>query len=273
MSQINLKKQNNSATYIPDVGYVSLFYSNELSAWAYKDDSGNVLPFASSATQARSLYAVVRNQTGVTIPIFNVVYISGSSGTLPLVTLAQGNSEAASSKTFAVTKTGILNNQDAEVIVSGLLENIDTSSFTAGDSLWLSPTVAGGVTTTKPTAPNHAVFIGTVIRSHPTTGAIEVKIQNGYELDELHNVKIETPLAGQALKYDGSLWINKTTEFEFTQSTASDTWTINHNLGFKPTVTVFSVGGMEVEADVQHTSLNQSIIYFNNPFAGSARLT
>lgn len=210
MSQINLKKQTNATTFVPDIGYVSLFYSTDLGAWAYKDDAGTVFPFASIASQARSLYAVVRNQTGSTIPIFSVVYISGSSGTLPLVSLSQANSESTSSKTFGVTKTGILNNQDAEVIVTGLLENINTSSFTAGDSLWLSPSVAGGVTTTKPIAPDHSVFIGTVIRSHPTLGSVEVKIQNGYELEELHNVLIDTPTNKQVLAYETAtqLWKN-----------------------------------------------------------------
>lgn len=60
--------------------------------------------------------------------------------------------------------------------------------------------------------------------------------------------------------------------FEFPQVSPASTWTINHNLGFRPTVGVFSAGGMEVEADVLHTTLNQTVITFNAPFAGFARL-
>jgi hypothetical protein len=60
-------------------------------------------------------------------------------------------------------------------------------------------------------------------------------------------------------------------EFRFTQAAPASSWTVNHNLGFLPTVTVYSVGGVEVEALVTHTSVNQSVISFSSPAAGSAR--
>lgn len=58
----------------------------------------------------------------------------------------------------------------------------------------------------------------------------------------------------------------------FVQASPSGTWTINHNLGYVPIVQVFSVGGMEIVADVQNPSLNQTVIYLAAPMAGSARL-
>lgn len=58
----------------------------------------------------------------------------------------------------------------------------------------------------------------------------------------------------------------------FTQSSPSATWTLNHNLGFKPAVTVYSAGGMQVGADVVHISNNQTQIFFASPQAGTARL-
>lgn len=56
------------------------------------------------------------------------------------------------------------------------------------------------------------------------------------------------------------------------QLSASDTWTINHNLGRKPAVAVYSLGGVEMFADVVHASINQALIYFAQPYAGYARL-
>lgn len=50
------------------------------------------------------------------------------------------------------------------------------------------------------------------------------------------------------------------------------TWTINHNLGIKPVVEAFTVGGLLMFAEVLHTSFNQTIISFNTPTAGFARL-
>jgi len=58
-----------------------------------------------------------------------------------------------------------------------------------------------------------------------------------------------------------------------TQSSASALWTINHNLGFRPTVSILDPGGNEIEADVRHTSANQLVITFAVPLAGLARLT
>jgi hypothetical protein len=60
--------------------------------------------------------------------------------------------------------------------------------------------------------------------------------------------------------------------FNFTQAVAAQTWTINHNLGYTPSVTVFDTGGHEVEADVVNTSVNQTLVYFDVATAGSARL-
>jgi len=60
--------------------------------------------------------------------------------------------------------------------------------------------------------------------------------------------------------------------FNFNQFTPSALWTINHNLGLKPVVQVFSVGGVEILADVIHLSPNQTQVRFASPTAGYARL-
>lgn len=60
--------------------------------------------------------------------------------------------------------------------------------------------------------------------------------------------------------------------FIFTQSTPSTTWTINHNLGYKPSVELFDTGSQEIDAEVVHTNNNQVIAYFNPATAGTARL-
>lgn len=57
----------------------------------------------------------------------------------------------------------------------------------------------------------------------------------------------------------------------YTQTSASATWTINHNLGYRPIVAVADSGGREVDAEVIHASENQTIINFVVPTAGTAR--
>ena len=60
-------------------------------------------------------------------------------------------------------------------------------------------------------------------------------------------------------------------EYTHTQNSASSTWTINHNLGIKPTVQLLNTGSQVIEGDLVHTNSNQAIAYFSTPVAGLAR--
>lgn len=153
----------------------------------------------------------VNNRTGSTLTKGQVVYINGAQGNRVTVALAQADSEISSSSTFGVVESDISNNQSGYIITQGSLIGLDTSAFTEGAALWLSPTTAGAFTTTKPVAPNHLVLIGYVERSQSVNGSIFVKVQNGYELDELHNVLLTSKTEGQVLTYEASsgLWKNK----------------------------------------------------------------
>jgi hypothetical protein len=167
---------------------------------------------AGGTAVARNLEVEVRNQSGSTIAAGSIVYISGATGNKPLITLAQANNDANSAQTIGFVKTSIANNGTGYVIVRGELENIDTSALTEGVQLYLSPTTAGTWTTTKPSAPQHLVYVGIVIRSHPTLGTILVAVQNGYELGETHDVELSSLANNNLLAYESStdLWKNKT---------------------------------------------------------------
>ena len=83
----------------------------------------------------------------------------------------------------------------------GLVRNINTSNLTEGGAVWLSKDTAGAMTAVRPEAPNNGVFIGFCVRKHASTGVIFVNVQNGYELEELHNVYAPSPTNGQVLTY------------------------------------------------------------------------
>lgn len=153
----------------------------------------------------------VRNSTGSTIPKGSVVYISGATGQLPTITLADADTEATSSKTIGLTLEAIPNNSNGTIITSGTFHNVDTSAFADGNTLWLSSTAGQMVATTPPAKPANSVFIGYVAYTHPSNGKIVVAIQNGYEIEELHNVVITSPLQGDVLTYNSGtgLWTNQ----------------------------------------------------------------
>jgi hypothetical protein len=61
--------------------------------------------------------------------------------------------------------------------------------------------------------------------------------------------------------------------YDFVQSVVSTSWIINHNLGYKPAVDVYDSGSQQIQAEVSHTSVNQTAIVLTIPSAGFARLT
>lgn len=140
------------------------------------------------------------------------VYVTGSDGNNKLVSYASASSELTSSKTIAVMAETISGGSKGFAATFGLVRNINTNGLTEGAAVWLSPTVPGGLTSTRPAAPDNAVFIGYCIRANQNNGIIYVNIQNGYELEELHNVRLTTPTDGQSLVYDSAtgLWVNET---------------------------------------------------------------
>jgi len=178
-------------------------------ATQYLDGAGNPTTFP-VLSQSDRVITEVRNSTGATITKGTVVYLNGATGGKPNVQKAQANAEATSSGTFGVIQSDINNNSNGYVVVIGTVLGLNTSAYTAGQVLWLSPTTAGGFTTTKPVAPNHAVYVG-IVTLAATQGTIEVKIQNGYELDEIHDVLITSKTDNDGLIYESAsgLWKNK----------------------------------------------------------------
>jgi hypothetical protein len=147
---------------------------------------------------------------------YQVVKIASAQGQRLAVTLAQANNDANSDDTLGLVAENIANNQEGYITSSGLITDVDTTGdlqledWNDGDVLYLSPTTPGAITKVKPTAPNHVVIVGFVVYSHKNNGKIFVKVDNGYMLNDLHNVKITSVANNNILKYNSSLavWEN-----------------------------------------------------------------
>jgi hypothetical protein len=177
----------------------------------YIDGTGALQTFPSNLPTSSVKHQV---KAGVAINKGQAVYVTGADGTNMIVGLASNASEATSSKTMGLLDATVSTNGFANVVTEGLLAGLDTSTAgAAGDPVWLGTggnLIYGLIN--KPYAPAHLVFIGIVTRKNSNNGEIFVKVQNGFELDELHDVdlKTTTPVNGHLLGFNGTLWVNKT---------------------------------------------------------------
>lgn len=177
--------------------------------WDSGDGTPSIILNANTSLQlGQENIALVYNGTGSTIPKGSVVAVSGAQGQRPSVVLADADSEALSAPTLGVTAEAIANGAEGFVCTFGLVRGIDTSGFTAGAPIYLSQT-AGAFTATRPSAPAHTVALGWVIKVNASSGEIFININNGWELDELHNVLITSPASGNTLIYDASVGVWK----------------------------------------------------------------
>ena len=155
-----------------------------------------------------SLIAYVTNDDSVTITKGQVVYAFGGVGDRMTVKLANNVGDATSAQTVGlVLSTSIAANQKGLIMMQGLLDGLDIvkpiNGWLDGDPVYLGAT-AGSITRVKPYAPNHLVYLGVVTTANPgAAGRMYVRVQNGYELDELHNVQAQSPTVNDVLYYFG----------------------------------------------------------------------
>lgn len=193
---------NTSAVSTPAVGRIQ--WNDTDGTFEFQMKGGNV---TQQIGMEQVLLVKSYNNTGLIEG--RVVYATGSDGTNILAHYANAASESASSKTLAVMTESATGGTKGYATTFGLVRGLNTNGMTEGAAVWLSPTGDGVMTTTKPSAPNHLVFIGYCLRANQNNGVVFVSIQNGYELEELHNVSITNPQEGQTLKYRSGLWVNE----------------------------------------------------------------
>lgn len=189
-------------------------------------------------TSPNTLLAYVTNAEAITITKGQPVYAFGGQGDRLKVKLAYNTSDATSAQTVGlVLSTSIGANQKGFIILNGQLDGLSilpTSTWADGDPVYLGAT-PGSITKTKPHAPNHLVYLGFVTTANNgSAGRMYVRVQNGYELDELHDVQISGLADNDLLQYDlaTDLWQNKSLSNAGIQPTlisATNIKTVNGN--------------------------------------------
>jgi len=166
------------------------------------------VPTSSFSFRTAQTDVYCKNSSGYQIDKGMVVRITGSVGDNPLIVTASWGSEMGSANTLGIATETIANDAFGMVITEGVLLGVDTQGMTAGQLIYLGAN--GAFTTTVPTPPSHSVRLGEVLRVQQNAGSIYVRVDNGAELEELHNV-IDTSTDasyGDLLVKSGSLWKN-----------------------------------------------------------------
>ena len=171
--------------------------------------------------QEQVVRVVNKTDANLTEAAYKVVRVrneseGGAQGQRLAVLLAQADSKVNHTGILGIVTENITNNQEGFVTSFGEVRNIDTTgdlqneTWSDGDALWLSETVAGQLTNIEPET--HPVQIGYVLYAHQNNGKIYVYLSEGVdELTELHDVEITDAEDEDVLFYDAteSLWINK----------------------------------------------------------------
>jgi hypothetical protein len=177
-------------------------------------DNAGTASFVNSAVTASIAFDLVvngkcDNPGGLTKG--TIVRITGANGDNPLFNSASWTDDFNSANTLGMLSENVAYNGFANVVVQGKVIGINTDNMTAGDLLFLSS--SGQYTTSSVPAPYHEVRLGQVLRPQLNNGSAYISIDNGYELSELHDVDITSPVNGDLLVYrSGSYgqWVNET---------------------------------------------------------------
>ena len=187
---------------------------------------------------------LVKNQTGSTITKNSIVYANGTVGASGRITVSKfiANGSIESKYVLGITAHDLTDGEDGYVISYGKIRQVTTDTFAAGSILYPSPTTAGVWTDVEPVAPNIDMPIGFCINSSVNNGTIAIKVESGFQLHELHDVSISSPVDKASLYYTGGLWRDTTPAL-----LAGDLKTVNSNSlvgsGNISVGTVTSVGG------------------------------
>jgi hypothetical protein len=146
-------------------------------SWNTTDQTVNLgMDYGVTQQIGQETYARVGNTTGVTIPNGTVVGFAGATSNALLVAPYLADGSQPSLYILGIMTHDLPDSGEKGYCTTwGFVRDMDTSAFSPGDLLYASPTVAGALTNTKPTAPDNVIPLAACITSNATTGIIFVR--------------------------------------------------------------------------------------------------
>jgi hypothetical protein len=143
------------------------------------------------------------NSNSVAIPKGTAVMFAGTAGNSGRLKVAPmvANGTYPGYVFFGITAEAIAGGADGFVTSFGKIRGVNTNAYNEGDILWCSPTTAGGLTATEPTAPNLKLPVAAVV-SKGNNGILMVRWNTGARLRDLHDVESGSATNGQVLAWN-----------------------------------------------------------------------
>ena len=206
-----------------------------------------------TATESELVQFDIRNTTGSTITAGTPVYISGyATGDGRVLVTPADASSSATMPAVGVIKTDVANNSNGSVVAIGALTNIDTSSFSEGNTVYVAS--GGGLTNVKPTGTNLIQNIGKVSRSHASNGAIIVTGPG--RSNDVPNLPSANLWLGNAsgvatpVSISGDATLANTGALTISNKTGADTGIVTGTAGTSGNLVQWNVDGDAVDASI-----------------------
>ena len=160
-------------------------------SWSTDEETVQLVMDGTTLHIGQDTLVVVRNNTASIITKGTAVYATGTLGASGRITVAPmiANGTIPGRLFIGLAAEDITAGTDGQVMTFGKIRQVDTSAFNDGDVLWISPTVAGQLTATEPTAPNLKIATAFVIHD-ATNGTLMVRAEQGNDLHNNQRVQV-----------------------------------------------------------------------------------
>jgi len=202
----------------------------------FYDDTCGALAFHNFETEVtmqvgQENWLFVRNNTGSTVTNGQAVYVSGAISSLPTVALGQAD-VVATSLIVGMATHDIENNTNGFITTQGIVNDVNTNAFVAGDILWLDAVTPGAVTDVKPSEPNIPIAVGVVLVKAVSTGKIYINprvgvvgLQGVYDQSDNGDIVLTSGVGGISIQ-DASSPIGGNLFGVHTNAEAADLFTV-----------------------------------------------
>lgn len=197
-----------------------------------------------------------------------VVMFTGAVGASGVPTGAPATGVTDGTYIMGIAAETLALNAFGLVQFQGTLRGLNTSAYSDGDVLWYNPAVVGGLTKTKPSAPNIKVQMAAVINAGAgSSGSILIRVDPGSELGGTDsNVQFGTLAANNLIQYNGTYWTNVTPASVISGAGGAPvTKTANFSVGAGETWIINNKSGSSCTATLPTASANTGrVLYFQN---------